>query len=168
MRIQLCLLALLTVACGKPFWHPRPVVSEPFPEPSSPTTIQAISIERDPCMDTSCRTYRYTYHRDGRAIYDSLSPVDARLVQRATAALDSATFARVTGTVFDRGFFRLQPVYSTGTTDVTYITVRAVLADTVKTVVEEEAAGPAALHEIQRVLDSIGSRLSWQIVPRSN
>jgi hypothetical protein len=168
MGIQLCLLALLIVACGKPFWHPRPVVSEPFPEPSSPTAIQAISIERDPCMDTSCRAYRYTYHRDGRAIYDSLSPVDARLVQRATAVLDPATFASVTRRVFDRGFFRLQPVYSTGTTDVTYVTVRAVLPDTIKTVVEEEAVGPAELHEIQGVLDSIGSRLPWRVVPRSN
>jgi hypothetical protein len=119
-------------------------------------------------MDTSCRTYRYTYHRDGHAIFDSLSPVDARLVQRATAALDSATFARLTRAVFDRGFFRLQPVYSTGTTDVTYITVRAVLPDTVKTVVEEEATGPAALHEIQGMLDSIGSQLSWEVAPRSN
>ena len=168
MRAQLCLLALLTLACGKPFWHPRPVASEPFPEPSSPMAIQAISIERDPCMDTSCRTYRYTYHRDGRAIYDSLSPVDARLVQRATAALDPVAFASVARRVFDRGFFRLQPVYSTGTTDVTYVTVRAVLQDTIKTVVEEEAVGPAALHEIQGVLDSIGSLLSWQVVSRSN
>jgi hypothetical protein len=167
MRIQLGLLALMTAACGKPFLHPRPVASEPFPEPSSPTEIQEISIERDPCMDTSCKTYRYTYHRDGWAVYDSLSPVDARLVQRATAALDSATFA-VTRTVFDRGFFRLQPEYSTGTTDVTFVTVRAVLPDTVKRVVEEEATGPAELHEIQGVLDSIGSRLSWQVVPRSN
>jgi hypothetical protein len=141
---------------------------EPFPEPSSPTEIQEISIQHDPCMDTSCKTYRYTYHRDGRAVYDSLSPVDSRLVQRATAALDSVTFARVTRIVFDRGFFRLQPEYSTGTTDVTFVTVRAVLPDTVKTVVEEEATGPAELHEIQRLLDSIGSRLSWQVIPRSN
>jgi hypothetical protein len=119
-------------------------------------------------MNTSCRTYRYTYHRDGRAIYDSLSPVDARLVQRATATLDPATFASVTLRVFKRGFFRLEPVYATGTTDGTYVMVRAVLSDTIKTVVEERGVGPAALHEIQRVLDSIGSRLSWQLVPRSN
>ncbi len=135
MRIQLGFLTLITAACGKPFWHPRPVASEPFPEPSSAAEIEAISIER---------------------------------VQRATATLDSATFATVTHPLLDRGFFRLQSVYSTGTTDVTYVTVRAVLPDTIKTVVEEEAAGPTALHEIQGVLDSIASRLSWEVVPRPN
>jgi hypothetical protein len=167
LRIQLGLLTLMTAACGKLFWHSRPVATERFSEPSSPAEIQEISIERDPCMDASCKTYRYTYHRDGRAVYDSLSPVDARLVQRATAALDSATFARITRTAFDHGFFHLQPEYSTGTTDVTFITIRAVLPDTVKTVVEEEATGPPALHEIQGVLDSIGSQLPWQVVQRS-
>jgi hypothetical protein len=169
MRIQLMIfLPLITAACGKPFWHPRPAASEPFPEPSSATAIQAISIEREPCMNTSCKAYRYTYHRDGRAIYDSLSPVNARLVQRARATLDPATFARLARAVLDRGFFQLQPVYSTGTTDVTVVTVRAVLPDTLKTVVEEEAIGPPALHEVQSLLDSIGGELSWQVVQRSN
>jgi hypothetical protein len=115
-------------------------------------------------MDTSCRVYRYTYHRSGRAIFDSLSPVDAKLVQRSTAVLNPATFDALAQAVFDDGFFRLEPRYSTGTTDIVEITVRVGLPDTVKMVVEEAGAGPAALHGVQSLLDSIGRRLSWEAV----
>lgn len=119
-------------------------------------------------MDTSCEAYRYTYYRDGRAVRDSLSPEDAQLVQQATAALDSAIFASLADAAFERGFFRMEPLYSTGTTDVRYVTVRAALSDTIKTVVEEEAVGPVELHELQRLLDSVGKRLPWRVAPRSN
>jgi hypothetical protein len=165
--IATLILLLIMSGCGQPFWRPRPASSEPFPEPAS-TAIQALSIERSPCMDTSCDAYRYTYYRDGRAVHDSLSPVDAQLLQQATAALDSATFAALTIAVLDRGFFRMQPWYSTGTTDVRQVTVRAVLLDTVKTVIEEESVGPAALHEIQLLLDSVGHQLPWHAVRRSD
>jgi hypothetical protein len=154
-RVTMLLLVLTTAACGQPFGRSRPGPSEPFPE-------------RSPCMDTSCKAYRYTYHRNGRAMYDSLSPVDALPLQRAAAALDSVTFATLAREVVDHGFFRLRSRYSTGTTGIREVTVRAVLADTVKTVVEEEAIGPTALHEVQSLLDSIGGELSWQVVQRSN
>ena len=164
MRIRLTvLLVLIAGGCGQPFWRPRPPRSEPFPEPASATAIQALSIERSPCMDTSCASYRYTFRSNGRATYDSLSPVNAGLVQRATAAVDSATFAALAGAVLERGFFHLQERYSTGTTDVREVTVRAVLSDTVKTVVEEEATGPTALHIVQLLLDSVATRLPWQL-----
>ncbi len=163
--IRILLLLVITTACGRPFWRPRPVVPEPFPEPASATSIQVLSIERGPCMDTSCKAYRYTYHRKGHAMYDSLSPVDARLVQQATATLDSSTFAALARAVLAGGFFRLQPRYSAGVTDTREATVQAVLLDTVKTVVEEDDAGPAAFHEVQSLLDSLGERLSWQVVP---
>ena len=169
MRIlTLLLVVVITGACGQPFWRAKPVPSAPFPEPASASAIQTLSIERSPCMDTSCKAYRYTYHRDRQAVYDSLSPVDARLVQRATGALDSMTFDTLARAILARGFFRLQPEYSTGRTDTREVTVRAVLADMVKTVVEEEATGPAALHEVQSLLDSLGRRLYWQVVQRAD
>ena len=130
--------------------------------------IQALSIERSPCMDTACDAYRYTYYRNGRAVHDSLSPVDAQLLQKATAALDSATFVALAQVVFDRGFFRMKPSYSTGTTDIRQVTVRAVLRDRVKEVIEEESVGPAALHDVQSLLDSVGKQLAWHVVRRSN
>jgi hypothetical protein len=67
----------------------------------------------------------------------------------------------------ERGFFRLQPRYLTGATDAREVTVRAMVFDTMKIVVEEEATGPPALHVVQLLLDSAGTRLSWQVVPPS-
>ena len=161
-------LGMLTTSCGQPFWHPRPAEPEPpFPEPATPAAIQELSLERGPCMDTSCPAYRYTFRRDGRATYDSLSSVTARLVRRSTATLDSVTFAALAVAILERGFFGLQPRYSTGGTDAREVTVRALVLDTAKTVVEEEATGPPALHVLQLLLDSAGTRLSWRVVPPS-
>jgi hypothetical protein len=159
------LLAVMAGACGKPLFRAPP--APPFPEPAGPAAIQEISLERSPCMDTSCPSYRYIFRRDGRATYDRLSPSDARLLERATALLDWMTFEQLASETYERGFFRMEPSYHVAT-DGRQVTIRAVLADTVKTVIEDEGVGTPALHELQTLLDSVGARLQWHVVRRSN
>jgi hypothetical protein len=156
---------LLTAACGQPLLHPKPPAPErPFPEPATSDAIVEVSIERGPCMDTSCRAYRYSYRRDGSATYDSLSPKDGKEVRRSTAALDPVTFNALARAFLEKGFFRMQPRYSRGVTDQTEIILRAGLPDTVKTVSEDQGEGPPELHDLERLLDSLGVRFGWSEV----
>jgi hypothetical protein len=166
MTKQIVPLLLLTSACNQPLLHPRPPAPEtPFPEPSSADAIQELSIERGPCMDTSCPSYRYTFHRDGHATYDSLSPRDGTQVRRSTAALDPVTFDQLASVFLQKGFFRMRQRYSRGATDQTEIIVRARLPDTLKTVSEDQGEGPSELHELEQLVDSIGNRLALQGSP---
>jgi hypothetical protein len=159
------LLAVMAGACGKPLFRAPP--EPPFPEPSGPGAIQELSLERGGCMVPSCPPYRYIFRRDGKATYDRMSPRDARLLERATAIMDSMTFEQLATAAHQRGFFRMDPSYHVAT-DRRQVTVRAVLPDTTKTVVEDEGMGPAALHQLQALLDSVGARLQWHVVRRSN
>jgi hypothetical protein len=61
----------------------------------------------------------------------------------------------------------MEPSYHVAT-DGRQVTIRAVLADTVKTVIEDEGVGTPALHELQALLDSVGARLQWHVARRSN
>jgi Domain of unknown function (DUF6438) len=170
MAKRVLVILLLTTACNQPFLHPRPPAPEPpFPEPATADAVQELSLERGPCMDMSaCPSYRYTYHRDGRATFDSLSIKSGKQVRRSTAALDSVTFDALARAFLHNGFFRMQPRYSTGVTDQTELIVRAALADTVKTVSEDEGKGPAELHELEQLLDSTGNRLAWHVISDSS
>ena len=156
---SICLLGLVALACGRPLLpaHPPPA---PFPEPLGPGAIQEISLEQGPCMDTSCPSYRYTFRRNGRATYDRLSQSDNRLLDRSIATVDSATFERLAAALYERGFFQMKRGYVEAT-DHTEITVRATLPDTVKEVTDDGDAGPAALHDLQTLLRSVGTNLRW-------
>jgi hypothetical protein len=116
----------------------------------------------------ACPTYRYTYLRHGRVIYDSLNPDTGTPVRGWVATLDSTTFDVLAKQFLQKGFFRLQRRYSAGATDQREIIVRAGLLELVKTVSEDEGAGPPELHELEQLLDSAGHRLTWHSVSDSS
>jgi hypothetical protein len=111
-------------------------------------------------MIASCPSYRYTFRRDGNATYDHLSQSNGEKLERSIGTIDSVTFQRLAAAMYQRGFFQLEQCYCK-VTDATSITVRATLPDTVKVVIEDEGAGPPALHDVQSMVQRIGSGLRW-------
>lgn len=165
MRTHHFLVALpFLAACGVPLFHapPRPVHRTALvPPPVADSEIVVIAMHRGPCFGR-CRAYGYSFARGGRALRQGIAHTDFPRCAKTT--LPAGAFEDLARRLLASGFFDRDSLVGPVITDVSYLSVTAILLDGRGHMVRG-AQEPPELAEISVAIDSIGALVSWDSVP---